>query len=222
MIPKKKENLRPEKLRLITLLHALFNHNNKWAGKEIMKFGETHDRLANEQYGSRKKKSASQHALNKRLILDHIRLQKLCAVLIANDARSCYDRIIIMVSYITMVLFGIQRAAAKCLLECLLLMLYFIRTVFGDSDMTYRGTSWVRKPHGNGQGNGTGPSLWAGISSPMYKILKQEGYGIRLQGAISNTSIETTGFGFVDDTDLIQGVVKGEQSQPCYGNRKKC
>ena len=193
MISKKKEDLRPEKLQLITLLHALFNHNNKWAGKEIMKFGGKHNRLANEQYGSRKKKSAGQHALNKRLILDHIRLQKLCALLIANDVWSCYDRIIIMVSYTTMVLFGIQRATAKCLLECLLLMLYFIQTVFGDSDISYRGTSWIRKSHGNGQGNGTRPSLWAGISSLMYKILRQEGYGVKLQGAISNTTMETTG-----------------------------
>ena len=109
-----------------------------------------------------------------------------------------------------MVLFGIQRLTAKCLLECLLLMLYSIRTVFGDSDTSYGGTSWIRKPHGNGQGNGTGSSLWAGISSPMYKILRQEGYGVRLQGAISNATMETTGFGFVDDADLIQGAVKGE------------
>ena len=85
MITKKKEDLLPNKLRLITLLHALFNHNNKWAGKEIIKFGKQHDRLASEQYGSRKKKSAGQHALNKRLILDHIRIQKLSALLIAND-----------------------------------------------------------------------------------------------------------------------------------------
>ena len=58
--------------------------------------------------------------------------------------------------------------------------------------------------------NGTRPSLWAGISSPMYKILGQEGYGVKLQGAISNITMETTGFGFMDDADLIQGAVKGE------------
>ena len=72
MIPKKQEDLRPAKLRLITLMHALFNHNNKWVGREMMKYGEKHNILAKEQYGGRKKKSAGQHALNKRLILDFI------------------------------------------------------------------------------------------------------------------------------------------------------
>ena len=81
--------------------------------------------------------------------------------------------------------------------------------VFGDSDISYKGLLWIQKPHGNGQGNGTGPSLWAGISSPMYKILRQEGYGVKLHGAISNITMETTGFEF-DNAELIQGTVKGE------------
>ena len=51
MIPKKKEDLRPAKLRLITLMHALFNHNNKWVGREMMKYGEANNLLAKEQYG---------------------------------------------------------------------------------------------------------------------------------------------------------------------------
>ena len=156
-----------------------------------MKFGEKYNRLA--------KKFTGQHVL-----------KNLCALIIANGAWSCYDRIIIMVSYITMILFGIQRVTAKSLLECLLLMLYFIRMVFGDSDISYGGLSWIRKPHGNGQGNGMGSSLLAGISLPRYKILRQEGYGVKLHGAISNITMETTGFVFADDADLIQGAVKGE------------
>ena len=85
----------------------------------------------------------------------------------------------------------------------------------------YGGTSWVQKLHGNGQGNGTGPSLWAGISSPMYNILKQVGYRIRLHGSISQTSMETTRFGFVDDADLIQGAVKGETIATLLGKLQK-
>ena len=38
----------------------------------MMEFGEKENNLAKEQYGSRKKKSAGQHALNKRLILDFL------------------------------------------------------------------------------------------------------------------------------------------------------
>ena len=211
MIPKKKEDFRPAKLRLITLMHALFNHNNKWVGKQMMRYGEKNNLLAKEQYGGRKKKSAGQHALNKRLILDYIRLQKLSAILIANDARSCYDRIIIMVSFITMLNFGIMKETAQCLLSCLIGMVYAIRTIFGDSTYTYGGKKWPRTPHGNGQGNGSGPALWNGISSPLFDILREQNYGVHLKAPISEHSLHITGFGFVDDADLIQGAEKGQK-----------
>jgi hypothetical protein len=54
MIPKKVADLRPEKLRLILLMDARFNHNNKLIGKKMMAYGEKHHLLAPEQYGSRK------------------------------------------------------------------------------------------------------------------------------------------------------------------------
>ena len=208
MIPKKKDDLRPAKLRLITLLHAFFNHNNKWVGREMMKYGEKHNILAKEQ-----KKSAGQHALNKRLILDFIRLQKLSALIIANDARSCYDRIIIMVSFITMLTYGIMKETAQCLLSCLIIMEYSIRTVYGDSEFTYGGSKWTCTPHGNGQGNGSGPALWNGISSPLFDILREQNYGVHLRAPISKTLLHITGFGFVDDADLIQGANQGQHIQ---------
>ena len=57
MIPKKKFDLQPEKLQLINLFHSLYNHNNKWIGREIMKYREERGLLAREQYGGRKQKS---------------------------------------------------------------------------------------------------------------------------------------------------------------------
>jgi hypothetical protein len=54
MIPKKVADLRPAKLRLILLLDARFNHNNKLIGKKMMEYGEKRKMLAPEQFGSRK------------------------------------------------------------------------------------------------------------------------------------------------------------------------
>ena len=62
MIPKKVYDLRPEKLRLILLMDCRFNHNNKLIGKKMMEYGEKNKLLAKEQYGSRKCKSAIEHA----------------------------------------------------------------------------------------------------------------------------------------------------------------
>ena len=186
-----------------------------------MEYGENNKQLAREQYGSRKKKSSGQHALNKRLTLDFLRLQKTPTILIANDARSCYDRIIIMVSYLTMLLYGIARSTARCLLSCLIMMEYGIRTVFGDSDLKYGGLSWRRTPHGNGQGNGDGPGLWNGISSPLFDIVREQDFGMKIQSPISKTTLHYTGFGFVDDADLIQTIRPGQTRQGLLQSAQK-
>ena len=70
LIPKKLFDLQPQKLCLILLMDARFNHNNKLIEKVMMKYGEKHSLLAEEQYGSRKNKAAVLHATNKRLVLD--------------------------------------------------------------------------------------------------------------------------------------------------------
>ena len=137
MIPKKVHDLRPEELRLILLMDCRFNHNNKLVGKKMMEFGERHGILAKEQYGSRKNKSAIEHALNKRLVLDIIRQKKLPAIYCANDAKSCYDRILMMVSYLTMRKFGISATAAQVSVSTLLEMKHYVRTVYGISKQYY-------------------------------------------------------------------------------------
>lgn len=210
MIPKKVADLRPEKLRLILLMDARFNHNNKLIGKKMMEYGEKHNLLAPEQYGSRKNKSAIDHATNKRFTMDILRQSCTPAIYIANDAKSCYDRIILMVAYITMRNFGIPTLVAQSTISTILNMKHYVRTSYGDSLCSYGGETWDVKPHGCGQGNGYGPALWACISSPLLHILRQQGYGTVITTPLSDTSIHMAAFSFVDDTDIIQ---TGQQTQ---------
>jgi len=65
MIPKKAHDLRHEKLRLILLMDARFNHNNKMIGRKMMEYREDNNLFAEEQCGSRKANSAILHAINK-------------------------------------------------------------------------------------------------------------------------------------------------------------
>lgn len=208
MIPKKAADMRPEKLRLILLMDARFNHNNKLIGKKILEYGEKHKMLAEEQYGSRKNKSSIQHAFNKRCILDHIRQYRKKAIYCANDARSCYDRILFLVAYLTLRIYGVPREAAYCSIDTLCQMKHYIRTVYGDSDSFYRGDKWKENnglyPHGNGQGNGNGPSLWSYISSPLLNVLREEGFEIEFDSPISNDRLDLSAIGYVDDMDYIQ------------------
>lgn len=185
MIPKKTVDLRPEKLRLILLMDARFNHNNKLIGKKMMEYGEKYNMLAPEQFGSRKSKSAIEHATNKRLVMDTLRQTRAKAVYVANDAKSFYDRILLMVAYLTMRNFGIPSLAAKSTIETLLRMKHYVRTSYGDSTTYYGGDNWNSTPHGCGQGNGYGPALWACISSPLLHLLRQQGHGTKIRCPIS-------------------------------------
>ena len=211
MIPKKLlGEHRPEKLRLILLMDARFNHNNKLIGRKMMEYGEKHGLLAEEQYGSRKAKSAIEHALNKRLIIDSTRQTNTECVYIANDAKSCYDRILMMVAYLSMIEMGIDDLVARSSIACILEMEMKIRTTYGDSEITYGGDKWIKLPHGCGQGNGYGPAIWACISSPLLKILKKQGHGAEITSPITLKTILMSAISFVDDTDMIETALRKE------------
>lgn len=206
MLRKKANDIRPEKLRLITLMAADFNHNNKLIGKNIMWNGEKHRKFATEQFGSRKYCSAGLHALNKVLTLDCSKQRKTECTIIANDAVSCYDRIVLVAAYCSMLRFGIPAKAAQSMITSIGLLSHSIRTAHGDSSFTYGGNTWPRLPHGICQGNGAGPAIWACTSSPLFDILRNEGYGITHTSAIKRVNFQMAGFAFVDDADLIQSV----------------
>lgn len=128
-----------------------------------MEYGEKYNLLALEQFGSRKNKATIGHATNKRFTLDLIRQSRQNAIYIANDAKSCYDRIILMVAYLTMRNFGIPTTAAKSTIDSILRMKHYVRTKYGDSTTQCGGEDLNVKPHGCGQGNGYGPAFWACI-----------------------------------------------------------
>ena len=68
-------------LRTIALLDPEANHNFKILGRAVMHHAESHHQLADEQYGSRKKKTAILHALNKCLTYDMLRQTKTASTL---------------------------------------------------------------------------------------------------------------------------------------------
>jgi len=82
-------------------------------------------------------------------------------------------------------------------------MRHYTRTAFGDSTTSQGQREWGEPIAGIGQGNGTGPQIWAAVSSPLFDILRSEGFIALLIGAISGQSRKLAGFAFVDDTDLI-------------------
>ncbi len=93
MIPKKIGSLKASQLRTIVLMEPDFNYVNKIFGRRLMRNAEKFGMVAPEQFGSRKKKSAILHAVNKQLTDDILRQEHRTFILVLLDAKSCYDRI---------------------------------------------------------------------------------------------------------------------------------
>lgn len=204
MIQKKDRINLVTKLRTITLTEADFNFNNKLLGKQTLTFAEQHNLIAKEQYGSRKGKSAIDHAIHKRLTFDIMRQLRTNGALCSNDAKSCYDRIIHSIASIAYQRLGVPFPPVHCMLQSIQNMKHHIRTSFGDSSFTMNNSGALIPFQGALQGNGASPATWVIISTPLLNMLRTAGNGGFFVESISKTVSHSVGYSFVDDTDLIQ------------------
>jgi len=83
------------------------------------------------------------------------------------------------------------------------LLHHFIRTAFGDSDISFAGMPTGTPLQGIGQGNGAGTQIWAAVSSPIFDMVRQLGNGTILQSLLTLNKVQYAGFGFIDDVDLV-------------------
>lgn len=220
LLLKKKNEYRPEKMRLITLQHAAGNHDFKLIGRHLNTLGEKHGLFAEGQYGSRNHKAANMQALNKSLLIDISRLQKRTLIMVANDAKSCYDRVVLWALYFVMRKFRISREIAQTTVEVLNEMTHNISTAHGVSEKCYGGKDTF--PNGMCQGNGAAAQAWAAISSILLTICQEQGYGADIISAINKEIGTIVGFAFVDDTDLADMAKKGEDDEKLVKRIQKC
>jgi hypothetical protein len=89
-----------------------------------------------------------------------------------------------------------------CMFSTIQCLNHYIRTIYGDSELSFTGELWTVPIQGVGQGNGAGPQIWALVSTPVLD-LRAEGYGAFFKAVISGQEIHFVGYGFVDDVDLI-------------------
>ena len=99
---------------------------------------------------------------------------------------------------------GVPRSAINSMFTTIQKLKHHVRTSFGDSTTFFGGSNQHPPPQGVGQGNGAGPAIWAVLSSPMFDIQRKKGFGAKFTAPISGSKVHLAGFGFVDDTDLIQ------------------
>ena len=81
-------------MRTIQLMPAAFNMNNKKTGREFMAKAEALNLIPKEQAGPRKGHRSNLTALNNVISNDLIRSRIIPSIIIFNDAKSCYDRVV--------------------------------------------------------------------------------------------------------------------------------
>lgn len=152
LIPKKNNSDRIQDLRTICLLAADWNYGNNFLANRIMRQAELAGYIASEQYGSRKGKSAIQHATNKALLFDIQRQRKQDAALMILDAEACYDRIPLHIAALCLRRQGLPSSAIRFMFEPISTMQHKIRTGYGESTSSY--SALTNSLHGILQGNG--------------------------------------------------------------------
>jgi hypothetical protein len=108
-----------EKLRTILLFQGDFSYLNKYIGRPMMKDGESYERLAWEQYGSREGNNSIEQALNKVLSFDLTRQAQMDAPMCSNDAKICYDRIVHSITSIIMQHQNVPASSCICVFATL-------------------------------------------------------------------------------------------------------
>jgi hypothetical protein len=143
----------------------------------MMKDGEAYKQLAWEQYGSCEGKNVIEEALKKVLSFDLIRQAPMDAAMCSNDANSCYDRIVHSIASILMQHQNVPASSCMSFFTMLQNLHHTVRTIYGDSKSGCGGTLWAVSYYGVGQGNRSGPSIWAAVITLVLKMMKYEGFG---------------------------------------------
>ena len=105
----------------------------------MMRHAEENGILAPEQYVSRKRKTAIECALNKRLIFDLLQQTKRPAGICSCDLKSCYDRIIHSFASIAMQRADAPAAAIESMFSNIQQLKHTVRTCHGDSTRSFGG-----------------------------------------------------------------------------------
>jgi hypothetical protein len=129
------------------------------------------------------------------------------------DAKSCYDRIVHSIASIIMRHQNVPALACICVFTTLQNLHHTVSTIYDDSKSGYGGALWAVPYSGVGQGNGAGPSIWAVVSTPVLKMMKDEGFGFMYKTSIEGEQLYFMGYILVDDTDIIPFGQPGEPLQ---------
>ena len=128
---KKSKDFQAKKLRTILLLEADFNMNNKALGINIMRVGKRHCMFSRDNYGGWHGHCALEVGLNACLTQDSVQGQRRWLIVVSNDAKGCYNRIVHTILQLALLRLGIPKPALQSMISTIQEMDHAVCTAFG-------------------------------------------------------------------------------------------
>ena len=191
---------RIDKLRVIHIIEADLNLLlGILFGRRLTNHAEKHNCLGDIQWGARKGKQCIDVVIMKQLTYEIARMTRTDITTFDNDAKSCYDRIVMSYALQRCQQLGMPVSVCKMFGEYLENARYHIKTQLGVSDGHY--TSSEETPlHGPGQGMKASPAMWTFVSTAAMQILEEDNDGLQVCNPDRTRWAERPMDGFVDDT----------------------
>ena len=189
-----------DRLRVIHLFDGLWNAGLGilWS-RRLMPHCEAHGALHEGQWGSRQGKKAIDCVCLKQFTYEIATFSRTDLVTFDNDAKSCYDRIVMAYALACCMHLGLPEMTAVAFGKFLDEAKYHVKTVLGVSDSHYSHGDDGNDLHGPGQGSQPGPCLWAIECSQIMDALTKHFKGVDLCAPDRELQIAQALQGFVDD-----------------------
>lgn len=200
MIEKDPGTPKLERLRIIVLYEADLNLLMKflWAKKLVWK-AHKESTLGEAQGGSRPHRTATDVAAKKTHTYLYSRITGTPLGTFDNDAKSCYDRIILPLAMLCCRSIGMPKGPCRLIANSLNQCIRRVKTANGISEQWYESTDELPS-FGAGQGSGGSPSKWLGTSAKLLCALKATTTPMTLINPTGTLVNQRTSDSFVDDT----------------------
>jgi hypothetical protein len=189
-------------LNKLRVIHIIESDSNMamgiYWGRRLMHQAEKLSQFGVEQSGARKNMKCDDVLLFKHITYAILRLSKTNGTTFDNDAKSCYDRIVMLLVSLASQRLGMPTQVCELFQEILNTTQYYAKTVHGTSTLGY-GTTPEHFIHGPGQGGRASPSIWTVISCLILSCMSEASNGITLTDPNCTQSIHQSSSGFVDD-----------------------
>jgi hypothetical protein len=188
------------KLRVIHLIESDFNLLiGILFGRRMMQAGEELNAFGDDQDGCRAGRKATDTLLGKLLRYSICRLTLTDYATFDNDAKSCFDRIVMLPVSLIAQRLGMHPKACELFIKTLRSVRYHVKTKMGISDGFYT-TTEDATIHGPGQGGRGSPAVWVAECCLAMECMTERSKGMSLSDPFNEIETNKIMSGFVDDT----------------------